>query len=669
MKYIRSKKNTRCCWCVTFTVFFSLSLIPLKCYSADLIFIRSVEDSLTEQREINIASDFYGLNLKTFVRSSNSADTIINIAVGRSETLGVAITAKSLALVNKDAFRKALSRKHGGGVPVLVVGVTPEINESLLDTWSGGAGTTCRRSAAADRPRYVIGHSNEVTRELADLELPFPGSDAFYFALGQNNKIQELTKIQSDRGIFPTFIETAVEQLKVFLACAMPSPRQTSAEVKDDPTVRAFTEVAPAMMFTKYCAGERGWHPLHHYANFTIDDPWLREPYGYLHYRRLLNEMESHNFHSTIAFIPWNYDRSESEVVSLLRDNPTRFSIAIHGDNHDHKEFTDYGSKPLALQIHAIKQSLARMERFRLLTGIPYDRVMIFPHSIAPQETLEALKTYNFWGTVNSSNVPMDCTVPSRLSFPMRPATDFFASFASIKRYSVEVPIPNGLIGVNAFLENPLFFYGHHNMFAKGSDSFDPIADQVNQMDPNIRWRSVGDIVRHLYLVRLRDDRAYDVLAFSNIFSLESIAGQDSIFYVSKQEPGRPAIKSVKVDGQSWPHQARDGHLDLKIPVAADTTRSVAIEYENDLELASIDTSKTSVPAYFLRMASDFRDTVMSRYSVGRTLTGFYYKHKETTVRLLLWVVLVTASFSCGVWALFRKIRKASITNSPATST
>ena len=87
---------------------------------------------------------------------------------------------------------------------------------------------------------------------------------------------------------------------------------------------------------------EAAWHTPGLYANLTIDDPWLTEPYGHLIYKGLLNEMEKADFHTTIAFIPWNYDRSEDEVAALFREHPDRFSVCIHGNNHDHREFYKY---------------------------------------------------------------------------------------------------------------------------------------------------------------------------------------------------------------------------------------------------------------------------------------------------------------------------------------
>jgi hypothetical protein len=631
----------------------------LRCYSADIVFIRSLEGSSAQQQKLEIATDFYGVNLKVITPRNDKDNRALKMAVERNATLAVVIAANALALVDESELLRALNRRPGGSVPLLILGVTPETDVTLLSAWSGGATSSCILLEVPRSPRYVIGRFEGITRQLTDLEVPFPGNRVAYFVLSEPSKAQQVTKIRDDHRVFPVFIETALDQVKVFLDCTLPSSSGAATDWNVALMVNAFAEVAPAMMFIRYSAGEQGWHAIHLYANLTIDDPWLREPYGNLHYRDLLVEMERHDFHSTIAFIPWNYDRSEPEVVSLIRDHPDRFSICIHGDDHDHKEFTDYRSKPLALQINAMKQSLARMDRFQMLTGIPYAKVMVFPHSIAPEDTLAGLKTYNYLGTINSSNVPMERATPSVLPFGLRPVTVSYANFASIRRYQAEVPPPAGFIAINEFLGNSMFFYCHEDFLARGMDAFDVVADQVNQLEPDTRWRSVGEIVRHLYLVKLRDDRSYDVLTFSGNFILENASVTDSLFYIRKDETGRPSIRSVSVDGRSCPYQLHDGRLEFNILVPAGKTRSVVIDYKNDLELASISTSKNSVRVYFLRLSSDFRDIILSRLAAGRAVIRFYNRHQTTPTQLIICVWVLIVFFVCGSWLLLRKISRS----------
>jgi hypothetical protein len=378
--------------------------------------------------------------------------------------------------------------------------------------------------------------------------------------------------------------------------------------------------------------------------------------------------MEKHNFFSTIAFIPWNYDRSKPEVVSLVRDHPDRFSICVHGDNHDHKEFTDYKDKPLVDQVAAMKQSLARMEKFQSLTGISYDKVMVYPHSMAPEKTMEALKAYNYLATVNSSNVPMDRPSPSDPLFALRPVTVSFGDFASVLRYSVAVPIPTELIAVNEFLGNPLFFYCHHDMFVDGIDAFDGIADQVNKLEPDARWRGVGEIAKHLYLLKLRDGSSYDVHAFSSNFCLSNTSSKVSAFHIEKEENDVPEIASVSVEGEHVQYQLQDGELKLETSVPPGRVRCVSIGYKNDLSLASVSSSKDSVRVYLLRMASDFRDITLSGTTPGRMLTRFYYKHALTPKQVLAGAFAFIVFGTLLIWRLWSMVGRFFRMPSPTKS-
>ena len=190
------------------------------------------------------------------------------------------------------------------------------------------------------------------------------------------------------------------------------------------------------------------------------------------------------------------------------------------------------------------------MDKFQALTGIPYDKVFVFPHNIGSERILEQLKTYNFDATVNSLSVPMDRTRPASSLFALRPVTLSFGDFPSIARYGAAMPNPTTFIAIKEFLDNPIFFYGHQDLFANGIGAFDRIADDVNGIEPDTRWRSLGEMAEHLYLVRLRDDANYDVLTFSSNIDLENTSGRNSVFYIEKPESDTAAIDSVSMDGR-----------------------------------------------------------------------------------------------------------------------
>jgi hypothetical protein len=270
---------------------------------------------------------------------------------------------------------------------------------------------------------------------------------------------------------------------------------------------------------------------------------------------------------------------------------------------------------------------------------------------------LEEVKTYNFLATINASNVPMNVFQPPVFSIALRSFVLPWGDFPSIIRYSAGAQNPAALIAINEFLDNPLLFYGHHDFFVDGISAFDAMADRVNKSELDTRWRSLGDIVRHLYLVRLRDDANYDVLAFSSSLSLDNTSGHDSIFYVRKQEASSPVIRSVSVDGQPCEYRLHDGYLEFNIGIPAGKTRNVVVLYENDLGVIPASALKHSLRVYLLRRASDFRDITMSRYAVGRAITRLYY-HKVPPSLMIIGAFALILACGCGGWGLLVIFRR-----------
>lgn len=634
------------------TLLFIALLAPATAYSADVVLIRSAATPTPEQNELEIAVQFYGLSMKVLTIEARNTSSAFAIASQR-DTMAVAIDANALAAINRNLLLRALHRKDGSNVPLLIFGVTPQTDTRLLSSISNNAVADVKDLNEPSQLNYVVRRVPRVTRQLSDVGLPFPNQHTSYFVLSARSSAREVLAVESQSITVPTFIEATLKQQEVFLLCKMVPRVDADSDWDASKVVNAFATVAPLMMFVKYSAGERGWHSPTYYANFTIDDPWLRESYGYVDYHNLLMEMEKHDFHTTIAFIPWNYERSDPAVVSLFRSHPDRFSIAIHGNDHDHKEFTNYQNKPLSAQVNDIKQSLARMDRFQVLTGIPYDKVMIFPHSIAPEQTLGALKTYNFAATVNSSNVPQNSISTKNLPENLRPVTLSFEGFPSISRYSTEAPVPKAYLAINEFLGNPLLFYDHSDLFSKGIGAFDHVADEVNRLEPDTKWRSLGEIVKHLYVVKIRNDSNFDVMAFSNNICLENTAVHNAIFYVQKREIGGQKLGSVTVNGEAYPYSLQGDQMNLNLAVPSGGTSCVAIQYMNDLQLGSIDLRHDSVVVYLLRMASDFRDIYLSKSSLGLVAIRFYNEHELKPMEVIGCLLFMISALSYLGYRLF----------------
>lgn len=595
-------------------------------HAANVVYVEKAQQKLLIQQQTKTAANFYGVGESVILVTGKGEQPTVIKAIRDPKTIAVVLTADVLPSLDGQQVLIAMRRKDAGNIPLLISGINAHTDAELLKRWSGGAITGCKASTMEKGSgSYTVSIMNGVTAELGGHTLPMNQGDVNYLIL-EGIRGERIIAAASGTRELPVFVRVRIGPQEIFFATAnepveMPVGSGAYRELLE------FASLAPQMMFLRYGGGERAWHSPGHYANLTIDDAWLREPYGYVNYEGLLGEMERHNFHTTIAFVPWNFDRSQPAVVSLFRTHGDRFSICIHGNNHDHQEFGAYDHKPLSGQTNDVKQGLARMARLRELTQLPYDPVMVFPHSISPEQTLAVLKRYSFWATANSLNVPMNAKAPSDVEFVLRPATMAFSNFPSLRRYSAEVRVPESQLAVDAFLGNPMLFYVHQAFFASGIDAFDKTADTVNQLQPDTQWRSLGDIVQHLYLEKQRDDGNYDVRAYSGTVSLHNDHKRDSTFFVEKEEDFLLPL-TVFVDGQPYPYERSGATLKLRLSIASGSSREITIKYMNDLNIAGIDISKGSLRIQGIRRLSDFRDDVVSKTEMGRFIIRLYVKNE-----------------------------------------
>jgi hypothetical protein len=201
-----------------------------------------------------------------------------------------------------------------------------------------------------------------------------------------------------------------------------------------------------------------------------------------------------------------------------------------------------------------------------------------------------------------------------------------------------------------------MLFYVHQGFFAAGAGAFSGTADTVNHIQPDTQWQSLGNIARHLYLEKLRDDGNYDVRAYSGTIQLENALRHDVRFYVTKDEDFASPL-TVRVDGKVYPYQRSNAELRIELPVGAGASREITIRYENDLKVATVDVGKLSIRINVTRYLSDFRDNTVSATALGRRFI-ILYSENETNFNRALSMLAALLLIMGIVWLIWKGTRR-----------
>jgi hypothetical protein len=224
-------------------------------------------------------------------------------------------------------------------------------------------------------------------------------------------------------------------------------------------------------------------------ACLIIDDPLLRPRYGCLDYAKLLREMKEHRFFTEIAFIPWNYRRSDSVTVRLFTDNTDYYAICVHGCSHIGNEFGGRNYQELSTLSSV---ALWRMEQHKRLTGLPYDPVMVFPRGHFSSVAMQALKAHGYTAAFNTTLRAIDGEEPPAIEYRSAATTIYHDFPLFLRRY----PKDKIEFVQDLSLGRPIIIVEHHGAFRNGYKAMTDLIDYVNGLG-NIKWKSLAYIADH----------------------------------------------------------------------------------------------------------------------------------------------------------------------------
>src|SRR5258708_22071663 len=203
----------------------------------------------------------------------------------------------------------------------------------------------------------------------------------------------------------PFFVRVKQERSELFFVASGELADPDEEASSESGLLPWFSRLVPLMIFLRCAFGERLWHNDTPRACFIIDDPLLKSRYGIFTYSKILEEVGSRKFSMSIAFIPWNYRRSNRDVAQMFASAPVFFSLCVHGWYHTRGEFAATGREVLRGKA---RLALDRMRTHGALHGLPFDEVMVFPQGLFSSEALNALDSCGYLAAVNTTLRPLD---------------------------------------------------------------------------------------------------------------------------------------------------------------------------------------------------------------------------------------------------------------------
>jgi hypothetical protein len=471
---------------------------------------------------------------------------------------------------------------------------------------SDGAIEDVRALTGAKLSYQVSSSEPGITREFSGLSFGCARNytDAGFIFTANSSGTVPLVTI----GDMPFWVVIEKNSCKTFLlACSAVADIQEQVNGIDVGTY--FSRLLPAAMFLRAVFKGLCWHGKHRFANFIIDDPPLKRSYGYLNYQNLLAQMDKCDFASTIAFIPWNYRRTDNRVAQLFRERMDRLSLCVHGCDHTTAEFS---STDLAVLNSKVQLASARMNSLERWNSLSYSTTMVFPQGRFSTAALTALKANNYLAAVNSSPSPAYSGVYGSLTVAdfLTPAVTRYGGFPLfVRRY------PAGLehFAFDLFFGKPLLAVEHHEYFKDGGARLAEFVARINSFK-KLQWTGLHDIMKKSYLEREISNEITACRLYTNHHVIENPADRDRTFIVTKFETGDVPIQHVLVNGLATRFIIIDNVLEFATRIPALSSRVVQIVYRNFLPHTELErgfASRSHVWAH--RMLSEFRDNVLCR--------------------------------------------------------
>jgi hypothetical protein len=396
------------------------------------------------------------------------------------------------------------------------------------------------------------------------------------FILNGLNQQRWRNIISADHGA--NFLMVDYENVAVFLSASKSIIDIGSKLTSQSFDIREhFLNAVPSVLYIKWAFADICWNAPEANACLVIDDPLLKPNYGCLNFGELLTLMERYHFATNIAFIPWNWRRSDPTVTQMFKQKPQHYSLSVHGADHVAAEF---GSRDRQYLLWKVKRAVDRMSDHETSTGISHEKVMVFPQGIFSGAAMDVLKRSNFNAAVNTDVLSVDPYPPAiAVSDVWDVAVMRYSSFPIFTRRYPSQEIANFAFDI---LVGKSCIIGIHHDFCR--DGYKHLLELVNRLNALARppsWRSLGELVRRSCRCRNISPGVVEVEMYGAELRLENHSGQRQRYLIRRRESEPSDIKEIRAESRKLEWSFSEGYVRFEFELEPDQTVIIGTRFHD----------------------------------------------------------------------------------------
>lgn len=368
-----------------------------------------------------------------------------------------------------------------------------------------------------------------------------------------------------------------------------------------------YAQLIAQVLFLRTAFGDGCWTSPVTGATLIIDDPYLKPRYGFVRYAALLPELERLGGALTVAFIPFNYRRSDPATVALARQFASRFSIAVHGCDHTAGE---YASTDEVWLKNVTARALSRMDSHAAKTLMPYDNVMVFPQGRFSISALQALAACGIAAAVNSGPWPVD-SGQDRLTIRdlLEPAVTRHGGVPIFLRHYPDQVFDYAF---DALFQKPVLAVEHHAYFRGGYRSLAELVREVSSLSPKVTWLPLASALAASYQIKRTNAGRVSLRHFMPELRFRNPAPTE--LHLAMEMPQRDGqVQAIMAGGREVPFEVRAGRLTYAIDLRPGEEVNVTVRPSAIQRPSQPAPWKYRLRVQVRRTLSDLRDNHLAR--------------------------------------------------------